>query len=398
MRTDILLKRFTLGVGVAIVAGLVACAGVCHAAVRIIPATIEFSETPIHQQIGRPVVIRNDGATKVTVQLSLVDPDSGFKLDSPASVTIGPGGAIQQQITFHPAQDDRYRAVLFIGSGDAILAEAAVLGVGVTVRCTPQDLQLQQIVGHETTGQVVCENWGDQDLDFEAKIEPLPLGGGGDEAFSLDLGKGRLPGYHGAPGRTGMVIGFHPMAPGRYDGRLVLRDQDSGKPLATSGLYGDGVRPRVTCNPLRLDLGEVPRGSQASGEIRCNNPQGSPVMLALTLLNGNGAWTLEGPSLLVPAGSTASMAVRFAPDESTPLGQDARLLQIKESGSGRSVTNPTVQATVTPATDGPQPAGCNVTRRRLDPYGLLLLLLPGWVLSWRRRLRGRSAQGFRARK
>ncbi len=144
--------------------------------------------------------------------------------------------------------------------------------------------------------------------------------------FSTDGGGAWQEIAAGAPGPAGSYPWIVPDAPSG-DARVRVSDADDGAPVASSGGAFSIVVPAIAAAPGALDFGAVPAFHSATDTIRVvNGGTATLVISSVTTVGGEAAkgsealakdsrpaFTPSRTSFSVPAGSSDTLAVTFAP-------------------------------------------------------------------------------------
>ena len=184
--------------------------------------------------------VRNAGDAELVVAgLGWIVGDEVFESDAEALVELGPGEAAQVELTFSPATDGLFEAVLFPNGSVQITLTGQATAPVLRVLADVPDLG-SVAVGCRVEADVVLLNDGSEDLQLgEAEL----VGG---EGFLLE---GELPPTL-SPGEHGRVDAvFAPLEGGAQEALLTVPSNDPASPssvLALTALAVPGERVQVT--------------------------------------------------------------------------------------------------------------------------------------------------------
>ena len=294
----------------------------------IAPEVLEFENVRVGATDKQLVSLTNIGEEVLELtELQLEGPFSGFL--GAKGVFLESGESRFLSITFTPTDTGRTDGRVFIRDAQRREVSSELTGTSPTphdIALWPRSIRFGDVsVGNDATALLTIENRGS--LPFTLPQPALA------EGFHLEpLAEPLAPGA-----RTTVKVRFSPLAEGRHDGELLLRDDVFDRDLAIVTLAGDGIDFELDvafgASPQHLDFGTVPLGSARKGWLTLSNSGRDPVTLTSVALP-EGFSAPEG-SRIIGAGSKLSYPITFQP---TKAGDHAGLVQFTtNSPSGNPI-------------------------------------------------------------
>lgn len=257
------------------------------------PARLEYGTRAVGDAHELVTVLRNSSPGRLLVQDIRFEPPqevyAAFLTDGGTlrGAQLAPGQSVGITLVYRPLAEGDYDATLVVE------AEALEIPLEITARARrvaparpsldPGSLRFTgSEVGRNVSRRVRITNAGDTDGALEAVGARSPFTVTAVDGAPLDLPTPRL-----APGESVDVeVHFLPRVAAPVEGQVTFRfdtDQRAALPV-----FGDAVDPgNLTCIPLVVDFGDVPRGQRAVRSVSCDVVGGPYALEAVRMADGS---------------------------------------------------------------------------------------------------------------
>ena len=296
---------------------------------------IAFNTNYIHNNLAISI---SPGATWITA-----DPISG-------TVTPGATQPVNLEIDISTLTPGLYEASLLVNSNDPAQPQVVipvVLDVGPPdITVTPPSVDFGTVlVGSSGSATVTVGNQGAQDLS----VSVTSLGGANPGSFAIS--SGAAP-FIVPPGTThDVVIDFTPLTPASFSASLSIESNDpDGSPVEVA-LSGIAVEPDIAVSPTTHNFGLMQLGNSASQSFTISNEGTGALNVSALDLTGSAAAEFSitsGAPGSIPPGGNMAVEVTFTP---LTLGAKSAALEISSDDPDENPVVVPLSATVVPGND-----------------------------------------------
>jgi len=269
---------------------------------------------------------------------------------------LAPGASIAVSVTYMPANQGTDNATITLTSNDAmnpmVVIDLTGEGIDGLLVATPMSVDFGgwPLAALAPPVTVTLDNTGSADI----VVSSATLSGSNPGAFAI-AAMPSLPVTLVPGGSDTVELTFTPGMVGGHNAYLTLATDSVATPMVTVNLAGEGLTATLGVSPTTIDFGEVVVGTTSTPELLLlSNPSGLDVTVLSVALGGGSPGVFGHDAapggLLVPAGSTASLPVWFAP---TAQGSVGAILSLTTDVPGIPAITVTLMGTgVLAATDG----------------------------------------------
>jgi hypothetical protein len=283
---------------------------------------------------NQPVVVTNSGTDTLTIGAVTLAAPFGITSDGCSSKALAAGASCTIQVDFAPTATGPASAALSLpddapGSPQTV----AVSGTGTNPHATasPASIAFGSVtVGKTATPQTITFT---NDGSTTVHVSPVTLTG--ESVFSLSADT--CSGASLASGTTCTVhVGFAPASVGSQLATVAFSDDAANSPQ-TVALSGRGIQPAVSLSPSSLSFGNQLVGTTSTAQSVVVTNSGSDTLnIATATTAAPFAIVSDGcSSSAVPAGSSCTIQVDFAPTAMGPVGGK---MQIPDDAPGSPQT------------------------------------------------------------